>query len=392
MAFKESDERKFPQLNLHDLAHLVERFLAEPNYSFVRAVYLSPGTAQRKPDPSFPPLPYRPYNLLFEVPSVPEEMAGHHKQFMENLSHAPEYSLLGLEKAYRNRENAKFDEWMWYEVVDAKNIDEEGLHYFVLPGEGVRLFPQVETSEVTEKVKIGPEPQTMEIQPPIEPRQQNVWEKIGDKWEIVFNGEPYGTFDHLIGFEYLRFYIKNSPREYTGVDIDREVNTDKKNPIDIDNLRVDLQRDGDGNLKVVGLRDGNMERTITRNAKMDLNDPEDKKWFDKLISECSGMRTEEDNAVDRDKKLAIREQREALEDYICEIKEHSLSEDEISKINDSVRKAVGRAVKELKRRGAERLVEHLEESFSPRYKNKSALLGTLSKGYKPKDPVKWDLG
>ncbi len=228
---------------------------------------------------------------------------------------------------------------------------------------------------------------------PLEMKPLNVWKKVDSShWQIAFNGESWGTFDHMDGFEYLRFYLKNSPNEYTGVDIDREVNTDKKNPVDMERFKVDFQRDKEGNLKVVGLRDGSMKKTISRDMKMDLHDPKDRMWFEKIKRECDWIKAQEDNVSEAINQDNFREQREALEDYICEIKEHPVSEDEISKINDAVRKAIERAVNELKWRGAEKLVKHLEESFSPRYKEKSALLGTRSKGYKPNPPIEWDLG
>lgn len=120
------DERKYSKLDLYELARLVASFLIP--YPFVRAVYLCPGAEQD-----------RPYNLLFEIPEVPKDMAKLHSQFMDELWDPPE-KRLALQRVYRDgRGDASIDWWMWYDVEDVKNIEGERLHGLVLSSESVCL-------------------------------------------------------------------------------------------------------------------------------------------------------------------------------------------------------------------------------------------------------------
>ena len=121
MEIREADERKYSNLDLYELARLVASFLIP--YTFVRAAYLFFGTEQN-----------RPYNLLFEVPSVPEDKAEFHSRFMADIQSPPEQNL-DLQRVYRDRDRVSPDEWMWYDVESVKEIEGEGSQYLLLSGD-----------------------------------------------------------------------------------------------------------------------------------------------------------------------------------------------------------------------------------------------------------------
>lgn len=128
MEIRESDEQKYSKLNLYELSVLVKDFLID--YPFVRAVYLCRGRRGE-----------RRYNLLFEVPWVPIEMKMAYLQFKADVGDVPRFSL-ALEDAYwDSTESGKAgDEWICYEVEDAKDTENEGLHEFVVPGDSVLIY------------------------------------------------------------------------------------------------------------------------------------------------------------------------------------------------------------------------------------------------------------
>lgn len=189
MEIRESDERKYSELNLHELTRLIKGFLID--YPFVRAAYLCPGVE-------------RPYNLLFEVPIVPLRMADLYKLFMEDLSDGPEY--LKLSRAYKNRDNVSIDEWMWYEVVDAEDIEGEGLHNFVLPGEAVCLFTQDE-----DQTRLSL-PQSQTTAPHEAGVPQNIFLKEGDRWKISYRGSTTSIGD-LKGLRDIAELLRNPKKE-----------------------------------------------------------------------------------------------------------------------------------------------------------------------------------
>ncbi len=138
MDITELDKARYPELRLDILQQIILDYVTSPPYvSFVQAIYLCQG---RQGEPS--------YALLFEVPFVQKDQRGLHLQFEDALRDRS--SLYGiLEKAYRGTTAAQknpsgitkaIDDWIWYEVTDANDLQGEGLELFVIPANRVCLF------------------------------------------------------------------------------------------------------------------------------------------------------------------------------------------------------------------------------------------------------------
>ena len=134
MEFQEADKEEFPKLRLKTLSRLIDDFLIDR--PFARTVYLYHG---RNHDDET--RRERPYNLLFEVPKQQREIQ-EYGQFAYTVENDNPADFLRLEEVYRDdKESIRVRyEWKAYVVEDAKDIEREGLHDFVVPGHFVCLY------------------------------------------------------------------------------------------------------------------------------------------------------------------------------------------------------------------------------------------------------------
>lgn len=357
MEIRESDERKYSQLDLHELARVVKGFLID--YPFVFAAYLSPGAEQN-----------RPYNLLFEVSSVPEDMAGLHERFVEHLSDGPEHCLV-LSRVYKNKDKASIDEWMWYEVSNAENIEGEGLHNFVLPRENVCLFAKQDHSTVTDETEITDADHVSGV--------QYVFRKSGPGWMMVFNGNSIGPL-RQIGYAYFHYCIRNHQKEFTPLELEQAVNG-ITGLVESEELPVDTEYDEDSKKQFPGYQVGSLKSITPRQNKADYD------TIKKTLRRYKELK-EEIPEAERTGDPQLEELKEEMEDimgYLSECTRQGKLKpftDQTTRVSNKVNRAMARALDELHPYSDE-AYNHFKESFGKLYSSK--------KMYRPIKQVNWIL-
>jgi hypothetical protein len=233
----------------------------------------------------------------------------------------------------------------------------------------------------------------IDTKPPIEEqpsKKQYLFRRVDHEkkkatFDIIFNyREFFGLND--IGFEYLYYYIEHSPEEFRNFVVFEAVNAKNRIPVDIKRLPIDLKPKDDDSEETSGYQTGSPESIESR---QDVGDYKTIKQINNTLKKLPDEIDEADKEGDSLLKKELEAEMDELEQQLSKYQHNGklkAFEDEMTKINGNVRRAMDRALDELSsKEGGEEIYSHFKESFKPSYSSHK------SKGYKPKNPIPWVL-